>query len=340
MNAPALRTPPTALSSLLEEQLSFTELSRLLDEDDAAALALARDVLYRPLADLLSRRGKEFRARLLAHGYALVRDDRSPPLPPELPQLVEMLHAGSLVVDDIEDAATERRGAPALHVAHGLPAALNAGNWLYFWPLHRLANLPLPPALLADLHAEVSATMLRCHHGQGLDLGVRVDAVSPRDLPAVVLLSTRLKTGALLELSLRLGGLVAGAPRATVDALGRFGREVGIALQTLDDLGSITAPSRRNKALEDLAAARLTWAWAFVAEEVDEVTVRSLQRGLSTARPEAFYETFRAHVDPAWKRAPRLRLEAALETLRTAVGSPQRLDALVRDLRTLEQSYE
>ncbi len=346
MNAPALRERLPVLRAMLDEQLSFGELSRLLDEEDDAALALARRVLHGPLADVLARPGKEVRARLVAYGYAIARRPGSPELPPELPQLVEMLHAGSLVVDDIEDEATERRGAPALHVTHGVPVALNAGNWLYFWPLVALSRLPLAPPVLAAMHAEVSSTMLRCHHGQALDLGVRVHEVSPRELPAAVLLSTRLKTGSLLELSLRLGALAADAPPETVKALGLLGREAGIALQTLDDLGSVTSPARRAKALEDLGAARLTWPWAFLAESADELTVRSLQRALASQKNlDHFLDAFRAHVDPAWKRAPRARLDAAIARLREHLavhqpGPSAKLESLVRDLRTLEQSYE
>jgi hypothetical protein len=52
--------------------------------------------------------------------------------------VVEFIHAGSLVVEDIEDGSRIRRGRVALHVRYGMPVALNAGNWLYFWPFELL----------------------------------------------------------------------------------------------------------------------------------------------------------------------------------------------------------
>ena len=53
---------------------------------------------------------------------------------PPWPRMFEIIHAGSMIVDDIEDDSSERRGAPAVHRLHGLPLALNAGNWMYFAP--------------------------------------------------------------------------------------------------------------------------------------------------------------------------------------------------------------
>jgi hypothetical protein len=57
--------------------------------------------------------------------------------------VVESLHAGSLIVDDIEDDSDLRRDAATLHRIYGVPVALNAGNWLYFWPQVLLSRIPL-----------------------------------------------------------------------------------------------------------------------------------------------------------------------------------------------------
>ena len=78
-----------------------------------------KQALGAPLESVLSRPGKEFRARLLTTSYLLAGG--APPIAAEIPALLEILHAGSLVVDDIEDDSESRRGAPSLHVAYGTP---------------------------------------------------------------------------------------------------------------------------------------------------------------------------------------------------------------------------
>lgn len=324
------------LRSLLDEQFDDRELARVLGINEQTELALARRVLHAPVADMLARPGKQIRARLVEHAYAIARAS-SPctcaDLPVELPQLVEMLHAGSLVIDDIEDEALTRRGAPALHRTWGVPIALNAGNWMYFWPLVVLASLPLSRETSHAMHRRIATTLVRCHQGQALDLALRIDGLAHHEIAPAVAATTRLKTGSLLELSCALGAIAAHASPDVERALATFGREVGVALQMFDDLSGIVAPSRKNKGLEDLAQSRPTWPWAWLAEEHDENALLMLQR--------ASIETLRAHITPRMRRKPREQLDRAIEALRAALphASVALVAAIERDIRTLEHAY-
>ena len=80
-------------------------------------------------------------ARLVELGWELAEAPGT--APSDLAHMVELLHAGSMIVDDIEDGSQRRRGEPALHVLHGVPLALNTGNLLYFLPLGLLRRLRL-----------------------------------------------------------------------------------------------------------------------------------------------------------------------------------------------------
>ena len=144
-------------------------------------------------------------------------------MPPELPLLVELLHAGLLIVDDIEDDAIERRGAPAIHRLHGVPTALDAGNWLDFLPFTLIDSIPVSPATQLAIDRRFSATLLRCHQGQALDLTARAWEVDCRDVRSIVEATISAKTGALMELSAHLGALVAGATGAPLRAITQFG---------------------------------------------------------------------------------------------------------------------
>ncbi len=332
MSAHPLPSVPV-LRNMLDDHFDLRELSRALGLDDLAGLELARRVLQPPVADMVSRPGKEVRARLVEHAFNVARA-ASPcecaRLPPELPQLVEMLHAGSLVIDDIEDEATHRRGAPALHRTWGVPIALNAGNWMYFWPLFVMAGLPVDRSTAASMFRRTATTLLRCHQGQALDISLRVDALTQGDIPSAVAATTRLKTGSLLALSCSLGAIAAHASPAVEQALAIFGREVGVALQMYDDLSGIVSPSRKAKGQEDLSASRPTWVWAWLAEELEPHTFRALLR--------APLEVIRGHLTPQMRRKPREHLDRAIHELRLAVPNVS-IQSLERDIRTLEHAY-
>src|SRR5690348_14713449 len=115
---------------------------------------LWRKALYAPLQEFLSRPGKEFRAELLHQCWHLGSRKDAPP--PELALVVEALHAGSLIIDDIEDGSLERRGRPALHHLTGVPTAINAGNWLYFWPFRLLESIDASDEIRAHAHRLVT----------------------------------------------------------------------------------------------------------------------------------------------------------------------------------------
>jgi geranylgeranyl pyrophosphate synthase len=196
---------------LLREELEEPCLSRTLDaKDEQVHSRHWHAVLRGPLLELLSRDGKGFRSRMVQVAYALGAGP-SGEMPRRLPLIVEALHTGSLIIDDIEDGSKYRRGKPALHLVVGLPLALNAGNWLYFMPHRLLEQLRLPAAVELELRRAIDRAVLRCHYGQALDLGVRLGALGQSEVFDVVNLSTRLKTGSLLELAAEIGATAGGA---------------------------------------------------------------------------------------------------------------------------------
>ena len=93
----------------------------------------------KPIQDLMARPSKQFRGQLVKLAYRLTSGTGTLSLVARercdiLANVAELIHAGSLLVDDIQDGSSMRRGAPALHLRYGVSLALNAGNWLYFWP--------------------------------------------------------------------------------------------------------------------------------------------------------------------------------------------------------------
>ena len=89
------------------------------------------EALSKPVYDLLDRKGKMWRPGLmLLCARAVTKKSEKEvvkKIAPLVP-IVELLHNGSLVVDDIEDASEMRRGKEALHKIYGEDVAINAGN--------------------------------------------------------------------------------------------------------------------------------------------------------------------------------------------------------------------
>lgn len=309
---------------------------------DAVPLALWQKALLDPLCDFLSRPGKEFRARMVTLAWELAGRRGGPP--PELALLVEAIHAGSLIVDDIEDESTYRRGGRALHLDYGVPRALNAGNWLYFWPADLIGELDLPPVSELALHRLIGKTLLACHEGQALDLSTSVVALEQSEVPSVVLTTTRLKTGKLLELAAAVGAIAAGAPSPTVRALSEFGMSLGVGLQMLDDLGGIVSEQRCHKGHEDLLSARPAWPWAWVAERAEphvyaHLRVLGRQVQARERHPELLASELRQLVEADGRARVDGHLQQAFGDLCGKLGRSRALDEVLHEIQTLEKSY-
>jgi geranylgeranyl pyrophosphate synthase len=329
-----------ALLSLLEEQF-------LKGDDPDADLArslpssLWSDALLAPLRDFLARPSKGFRAELVSWGYRLGGGTGQAPV--MLSLIIECLHAGSLIVDDIEDASLERRGAPALHCSFGVARALNAGNYLYFWPQLLLARTGLSDSARLSAHERIALCLTRCHEGQALDLQVRADQLPQRDVPKVALAISRLKTGGLLALAMALGALAAGASPERVDMIADLGRALGVGLQTLDDVSGIMNVARRHKAHEDLQHARVTWLWATLAEELDapayEARLRELRTVMDGGSADALVERLRFQVGTLGVRRARAHVQAALSTLERKLGMNGLREEVLTEFAGLERRY-
>ncbi|MFL5560121.1 MAG: polyprenyl synthetase family protein [Gemmatimonadaceae bacterium] len=157
---------------------------------------------------------------------------------------VEVVHAYSLVHDDLPcmDDDDMRRGRPTVHKAFGVRAATAAG--LAMVPLAVRCALAGAAALgLDDAHARrVIAELMRAAGaggmigGQLLDLEGEGRALDLTELEQI----HSAKTGALICAAVRIGGIAAGASDDRIDALGVYGRAVGLAFQIADDVLDVT----------------------------------------------------------------------------------------------------
>jgi geranylgeranyl pyrophosphate synthase len=353
------RIEDARLAALVDEAFAPSELQQQAHLDDwplasgSTAAGLTAEIWEQALGDvardILSRPSRQFRARLAELSFRLAGGTRQPPR--WLAAIVEVIHAGSLIVDDIQDGSTERRGAACVHLTHGLGRALNGANWMYFWALQMVERLePETPLVRDRLYRVLIDAMARCHIGQSLDLSCAVWRLARADVNQVVATSTMLKTGALMELAARLGAVVGGAPAEREEALTRFGRRLGVGLQMLDDFGNLTAGAGGNaaKAREDLRNGTPTWPWALAAERLDAPAFAALQAAARMvadsgdadgARACALAAQLRAAVGFEGRRQASRYLAQALDDLRAAVDDRSEIALVAAEIRRLEVAY-
>jgi geranylgeranyl pyrophosphate synthase len=139
---------------------------------------------------------------------------------------VELLHMATLVHDDVLDRAELRRGRPTVAHQYGSAVAVSAGNYLLARAFSELVGAGVPAAV--DL---LSATAVGLSEGEVLqraeahDVGIGVEAYLRR---------CERKTADLFSAACTLGALLSGSGAA--DALGEYGRLIGLAFQVFDDI--------------------------------------------------------------------------------------------------------
>ena len=226
--------------------------------------------------------GKRLRATLLEQAYAFGGGGCAAPA--LIVDAVELLHAGSLVIDDFEDDSLTRRGQPALHQVIGPARAVNAGNWMYFRALELAAAALDDPARSAALVGRFITVARQCHEGQAIDLATRIDEVTPRQAQVTALAISRWKTGRLASLAAWCGAHAAAGDPQTLQAVAAFGCRMGICLQMKNDIDELCELLDGSDRCDDLRNRRVTWPWAWAASEVSARQFTAWQRRLRQSK--------------------------------------------------------
>ena len=150
---------------------------------------------------------------------------------------IEIFHKASLVHDDIEDSDEFRYGRPTLHRSHGLPTAINVGDYLIGlgYSLVSRETAALGAEVVGDIVDILADAHLRLSEGQGAELlwrDARNKLLSPEDALEIY----ALKTSPAFEAALLSGLRCAGPLGANQSRLRAFCRHLGIAFQILNDL--------------------------------------------------------------------------------------------------------
>lgn len=154
---------------------------------------------------------------------------------------VELIHAYSLVHDDLPcmDDDTLRRGKPTVHIKYDEATAMLVGDALQPLAFSLLAKMPIESQQIVHAIQVLSkaAGSLGMVGGQAIDCDSVGHNLSYDELSNM----HKLKTGALLQASLVLGGIVAGAQEQQLNSLLKSAQALGLAFQVVDDILDVTA---------------------------------------------------------------------------------------------------
>jgi octaprenyl-diphosphate synthase len=213
----------------------------------AAELTAVEDRLQEPVHEsgallaavaryALASGGKRIRPALLLLAARACGSDRRERAV-TLASVAEMMHAATLIHDDIVDHSAMRRGRPSTTALWGSDVSVLAGDFLYSRAMQTLVADGDIRILQAFADATVSMTEGELRQLQFL----RDLKTSEADYLKIV----TGKTAALMSAATRAGALVAGAPDGSVEAMAAFGLNLGIGFQLVDDALDYTAREER-----------------------------------------------------------------------------------------------
>lgn len=150
---------------------------------------------------------------------------------------LELIHMATLVHDDVVDASETRRGRPTVKAKWGNVVSIATGDYLLARSLELLAEIDDPE--VSRILAEVSVEMSK---GEIQQIKASFDV--NQNLKQYYYRINR-KTALLIEASCKLGAIVSDAPKRQIWALGRYGHDIGMAFQIVDDLLDVTAEAKQ-----------------------------------------------------------------------------------------------
>jgi len=264
------------------------EFERLLAADADVPPRLAEAMAYSALAP-----GKRVRPYVVCRAHALCggmdprkttagrdvgrRDQAWSVAVLPIAAAIECVHAFSLIHDDLPamDDDDLRRGRPTNHVKFGEAMAILAGDALLALAFELVARDAPDGSDVRRMTLELArgAGWAGMIGGQAADVLAETE---PPDAAIVDYIHTR-KTARLFQASARLGSIAAAAPDATIDALGRYGLQLGRAFQIADDLLDVTASSEQiGKATgKDASAGKQTYPRCVSIAETRRLAARA-----------------------------------------------------------------
>jgi octaprenyl-diphosphate synthase len=228
--------------------------------------------------------GKRIRPALLLLSAKLMNYEGTGAI--RLGAVVEIIHTATLVHDDIIDEAKTRRGRPAANTQWGNSKCVLAGDWLYMQAFKiavQERNFRILDTLIELTQQMVEGELLQMEKlGQLITLDEHFDLIFR-------------KTACLFSVCMRLGAILAGATETQEAALGKYGHDLGMAFQIVDDVLDLTASEEvlGKPVASDLREGKVTMA---VIHALERCTPEEQSKIETIVRERAFNGVTHAHI--------------------------------------------
>jgi octaprenyl-diphosphate synthase len=206
--------------------------------------------------------GKRLRPALLLLSSKACGVSGEPSL--QLATVVELIHVATLVHDDIIDNSSLRRGQASINARWGNQMTVLFGDWLYmtaFWLALQERNFRILDVLIDITRKMVEGELIQ------LECTYRVDITEKEHLAI-----SGLKTAHLFSGCGRLAAILGGLPSEEEEALAKYGRNLGLAFQLIDDLLDYASNSQLlgKPVLKDLEEGKITLPIIYLMQRATE----------------------------------------------------------------------
>ncbi len=221
--------------------------------------------LIEPIREIIDRGGKSWRSYAALACCDIVGGNSQEAI--EWLSLPELMHVGSLIVDDVQDQSDIRRGKPTCHKIYGEPIAINAGSAAYFIGQISVYNADISDAKKLRIYHMYFETLRAAHSGQALDIYgldyMMNDVVENGKGDLLIERSIaihKLKSAAPASYLAKIGAVLGNGTEEQIEGLGLYYDALGIAFQIIDDTLNIKGFHDNLKTVcEDITAGKITY---------------------------------------------------------------------------------
>ncbi len=202
--------------------MNLKDLLNKINQNISCTLVEGGDLFPELREDATLDRGKRLRARVF---FAFSKDTGEKPI--KIATAIELLHAATLIHDDILDNARLRRGRAAFYTKHGIPTSLLYGDYLFSSAFSLIAEVNDP-----RIHKEMTEALREVLKGEILEHHRRRDTtLTKKEYLSII----KRKSGALFGIACKLGAMMRGLDEKDIERSHLFGISAGVAYQITDD---------------------------------------------------------------------------------------------------------
>ncbi|HIP14892.1 MAG TPA: polyprenyl synthetase family protein [Sulfurimonas autotrophica] len=198
--------------------------------------------------------GKRLRAKLI---LKIASEHKDAPL---LAAIVELIHAASLLHDDVIDDAMTRRGKASVNATDGSKTAVMLGDILYSKAFTELISFD------KEVAQTIASSVTALSKGEMMDVQMaeNFNADEKRYLDMLYL-----KTATLIEAAAKASAILAGK---NADKHALYGRNLGLSFQIIDDILDITADEATlgKPAMNDYVEGKCTLPYIYLYENLND----------------------------------------------------------------------